>query len=302
MDRYVRIQRIGGGGYADVYKAQDTVLNIVVALKVLRDCCPENVRRLERERAMLAAYWSNPYVINLLDSDLNGETKFLVLEYSEFGSLEQYITNRVDPKQVMRWMRQVIKALRPIHARGDWHRDIKPANLLLFKDANGTLFVKISDFGLGQRVDNPSGPMTHSPYGTKGYIDPVAQTTGIYNAASDIFSLARSINELLTGNRDGGLYPIDVPIELQLLLNEMTRMTRDRRPNADDIFYRLTQMLTPKPPSVQQVAQPVSIPWGAIALGVGAVIFGVLSNANTWDDNVGRWRNGRGEFASGWLG
>jgi serine/threonine protein kinase len=302
MDRYVRIQRIGSGGYADVYKARDTVLNIIVALKVLRDCCPENVRRLERERAMLAAYWNNPYVINLLDSDLNGETKFLVLEYSELGSLEQYITKRVHPRQVMRWMRQVIRALRPIHARGDWHRDIKPANLLLFKDANGRLFVKISDFGLGQRVDNPSGPMTHSPYGTKGYIDPVAQTTGIYNAASDIFSLARSINELLTGNKDGGLYPIDVPIEFQLLLNEMTRMTRDRRPSAEDIFYRLTEMLTSKPAFVPQLAQPVSIPWGAIALGAGAVIVGVLSSANTWDDNVGRWRNGKGEFASGWLG
>jgi serine/threonine protein kinase len=251
---------------------------------------------------MLETYRNNPHVIDLLDSDLTGATKYLVLEYSELGSLEQYITNRVHPKHVMRWMRQVIAALRPIHRRGDWHRDIKPANLLLFKDPNGRVFVKISDFGLGQRIDNPSGPMTHSPYGTKGYIDPVAETSGVYSTASDIFSLARSINELLTGNRNGGLYPIDVPIDLQLLLNEMTRMTRDRRPSADDIYYRLTEMLEPKNTNVPQVTKPVSVPWGTILLGAGAAILGVLSNANTWDSNVSRWRNSKGEFASGWLG
>ncbi len=70
----------------------------------------------------------------------------------------------------------------------------------------------------------------------------------------------------------------------------------------DDIYYRLTEMLTPKPAPVQQTVEPPSIPWGAIALGVGAVILGVLSSANTWDDNIRRWRNSRGEFASGWLG
>jgi len=62
---------------------------------------------------------------------------------------------------------------------------VNPANLLLFK-IDGRLLVKISDFGLGQRIDNPSGPMTHSPFGTKGYIDPVAEATGIYDASSDI--------------------------------------------------------------------------------------------------------------------
>jgi len=55
--------------------------------------------------------------------------------------------------------------------------------------------------------------MTHSPFGTKGYIDPVAEATGIYDASSDIFSLARTINELLTGNRDGGV------IRMMFLLN-----------------------------------------------------------------------------------
>jgi len=61
-------------------------------------------------------------------------------------------------------------------------------------------------------------------------------------------------------------------------------------------------MLEPKNTNVPQVTKPVSVPWGTILLGAGAAILGVLSNANTWDSNVSRWRNSKGEFASGWLG
>lgn len=303
LKQYRLFERIGGGGYAEVFRALDTLSNMIVAVKILRDCCPGNVRRFEREKAMLAAYQNNPYVINLLDSDLSGETKFLVLEFSKLGSLEQYITNRVHPQSVMRWMRHILRALRPIHARGDWHRDIKPANLLLFRDANGALFVKISDFGLGQRIDNPSGPMTHSPFGTKGYIDPVAQTTGNYNAASDMFSLGRTIRQLLTGELESGAYPSDVPIELQLLLNEMTRMTRERRPTAEDAYYCLNEILEPKPITIPQpIALSVpKVPWGWIVGGLALVVGGVISNANSWDEKAGRYRNSRGQYASGWL-
>lgn len=304
LDRYTFITKIGGGGYADVFKARDTLTNMIVAVKRLRNCSPDNLRRFRRERDMLRIYRSNPYVIDLLDSDVDCDTPFLVLEFSEMGSLKQYVVTGVHWKHVARWMRHVVRALGPIHARGDWHRDIKPENLLLFKDANGRLFVKISDFGFGQRIDNPSGPMTHSPQGTKGYIDPVAETTGIYNAASDIFSLARTINELLTGSRDGGIFPTDVPVELQLLLNRMVRMTRDLRPTADEICYRITEILEPKliRVNISQPSQPTSIPWVPILLGAGAVLLGVLSSANTWDENVGRWRNSNGQFAPGWLG
>ncbi|MDQ1639461.1 MAG: eukaryotic-like serine/threonine-protein kinase [Pyrinomonadaceae bacterium] len=300
---YKLFERVGGGGYAEVFRACDTRTNMIVAIKILRDCCPGNVRRFERERAMLEAYKTNPYVINLLDADLNGETKFLVLEFSELGSLEQYITKQGHSKYVMRWMRHIIRALRPIHARGDWHRDIKPANLLLFKNSNGALFVKISDFGLGQRIDNPSGPMTHSPFGTKGYIDPVAQTTGIYNAASDMFSLGRTIRQLLTGELEGGVYPSDVPIEMQLLLNEMTRMTRDRRPTAENAYHRLNEILEPKPaPLPQPIMQSIpKIPWGWILGGAALVLGSVISNANSWDERAGRYRNSKGQYASGWL-
>jgi serine/threonine protein kinase len=304
LERYKLIDPpIDGGGYSDVYRALDTFLNRIVAVKILRNCTPDNLRRFRRERDMLQVYRNNPYVIDLLDSNLECATPFLVLEFSELGSLHKYVANRVNWKHVAKWMRDVVRALRPIHARGDWHRDIKPGNLLLFKDANGRLFVKISDFGFAQRIDNPSGPMTHSPHGTKGYIDPVAEING-YNAASDIFSLARTINELLTGDGEGGAYPTDIPIELQLLLNSMTRMTRDRRPTADEILSRIAAILEPKVTVVPQPVQaPISIPWGTILVGGLVGLAGlVVASANTWDDNVGQYRNSKGQFASGLFG
>lgn len=299
-ERYEQLEWVGGGGYADVYRTRDNWTGRIVAKKVLRVKSPDNERRFKRERDRLAAYRTNPHVVNLLDDDLNAAHPYLILEYSELGSLQRYVKNRADWKQVVRWMRNIARALAPIHASGHWHRDIKPSNILLFKDAAGDIVAKITDFGLAPKSDDSSGPVTNSPHGTKGYIDRVAILTGIYTAPSDIYSLGRTLQELLTGDKDNNNYPSDVPVKLRFLIGSMMRWSRDLRPTAEDICQAADELLQPKPVPAPAKAKPTE--------SGGWLVFGALAAAlayatsNSYDSGVGRYRGRDGKFRAGRWG
>jgi serine/threonine protein kinase len=300
-ERYQRLDCIGGGGYADVYRARDTVDNKIVAQKVLRTNTPENFRRFKREHERLKAYHANQHIVNLLDADLKAKQPFLILEYSELGSLEKYVTNRGDWKQVVKWMRDISRALTAIHASGYWHRDIKPSNILLFRDDEGNIIAKITDFGLAPKRDNSSGPMTNSPFGTKGYIDPMAPFFG-FKSSSDIFSLGKTIQELLTGDKDNSTnYPQDTPFKLRVLISRMmNNFSQDARPTALEIFNTVTELLQPPVPMQGQVSQYQPIGWKGLltVVGIGLGVAALLGT-NDYDDNVGRYRDSLGRFASG---
>lgn len=298
-DRYQVIECVGGGSYADVYKVLDTLTGKIVAKKVLKDPLPANMKRFKRERDMLAAYRTNPYVIDLLDSNLDAPEPYLILEFSEIGSLQQYVANRRAWKQVLRWIRDIALALGPIHARGDWHRDIKPNNILLFRNLSGRVIAKITDFGLAQRIDNSSGEMTDSPYGTKGYIDPIAEFFNKYTWHSDIYSLGKTLKELLTGDKDNGIYPNDVPVQLRVLISRMMSFTRNARPSAENIVKSANNLLRPQQPIQVQQIQPMG--WKGLLTLAGASlgILIALTNTNSYDENVGRYRDSNGRFRSG---
>ena len=183
---------------------------------------------------MLTTHLNNPFVVDILGSDLTCTAPYIVLEYSELGSLQKYVANRRDWWRIAGWLHDISCGLTIIHERGDFIRDIKPSNLLRFTDANGSELIKIADFGLGQRPDNPSGPMTASPFGTVGYIDPIAQISQTFTPASDIYSLGVTARELLTGNKDLR-NPIPGPPEFRALISSMTHFDLNRRPTARQI-------------------------------------------------------------------
>jgi serine/threonine protein kinase len=232
---------------------------------------------------------------------LDAAEPYLILEYSELGSLQQYVKNRRDWRQVVRWMRDIAKALRPIHAKGHWHRDLKPSNILLFRDASGNIIAKITDFGLAPKSDNSSGTMTNSPYGTKGYIDPMARIFGV-TSHSDIFSLGRTLRELLTGDKDNNVYPTDIPITLRLFVERMLSLNRDDRPTAEAIYQEAQKLLAPPKPVQPTIPLPQNSGKGIVAALAGLAALFVIGNSNTWDEKAGRYRNSRGQYASGWLG
>jgi serine/threonine protein kinase len=267
--RYSQLQFIAPGGFADVYRALDNWTGRPVAIKKLRNPTPELLPRFMRERDMLTIHRDNPFVVNILDSNLDGPDPYLALEYSSHGSLQKYVANRRDWRRIARWLWDIAYGLTIIHERGDLIRDVKPSNLLMFKRDDGSDLIKIADFGVAQRPDNPSGGMTTSVFGTKGYIDPVAQISRNFRAASDIFSLGVTMRELLTGSRVSWIR-IPGPPEFRALIASMTDSNVDNRPTAREIFERIQAILQALP--VPAVTKPAGEGLGWLLVGAAALL------------------------------
>jgi len=274
--RYSQLQFIASGGFGMVYRAVDNWTKRTVAIKQLSNPTPELLDRFKRERDMLTIHRENPFVVNILDSCLDVPQPYLVLEYSSLGSLQKYVATRRNWRRAAGWLLDIAYGLTLIHERGDIIRDIKPSNLLRFNRPDGSELIKIADFGLGQRPDNPSGQMTTSVFGTEGYIDPVAKVTGHFKAASDIYSLGVTMRELLTGSR--GLWNrIPGPHPFRALVASMTDPRPDNRPNARQIHGETRTIL--ETPPVASVAESDSKGIGLLLAGA-AVVLGACLLAN----------------------
>ena len=295
---YKILKTKGIGGYGHVHKAVNRFTGQIVAIKELRNPTPDNRRRFTRESEMLTIYQDSPYFPDLYQSVLDGAQPFLVMEYSSKGSLEQYVGKVIDWKRGARWAIDIAHALDTMEVRQDLHRDLKPGNMLLYPREGGGEIVKLIDFGLAHRPDNPSGPATNSVYGTEGYIDPVAKKTGFFFKEADIYSLGRTMRALFTGSPDGAMFrSIPGPAEFRNLIESMMDLDITSRPTSKQIYLTLESLLRSAERPV--VATP-NINWGTLAkLALGTLAVVALTNTNKWDDNVERYRNSKGEFAPG---
>jgi serine/threonine protein kinase len=296
---YKILKTKGSGGYADVHKAKNLFTGQTVAIKELRVPNPENKKRFRRESDLLTIYKDSIYFPELYQSVLDCDEPYLVMEYSSMGSLQQFVGKLTDWRRGARWLIDISHALETMNLRGDLHRDLKPGNMLLFlRDGKET--VNLIDFGLAHRPDNPSGPATNSVYGTKGYIDPVAERTGVFFKEADIYSVGRSMKALFTGSPDGNIFRmIPGPVEFRNLIGSMMNMDITKRPNPAQIYQTLERLLRVPEPAPLQLP---NINLGTAAkVGLVALSLLALFKSNTWDDDAQRYRNSKGQFASGWL-
>ncbi len=102
--RYSLVQFIAAGGFAKVYRGVDNWTQRTVAIKQLSNPTPESLCRFRRERDMLTIHRDNPFVVEILDSSLDGPEPYLVLEYSSLGSLQKYVTERRDWRRIAGWL------------------------------------------------------------------------------------------------------------------------------------------------------------------------------------------------------
>lgn len=298
FDWYVHLEKIGSGGLADVYKVKHALTGQIYAKKILRIPDDDNVNRLRRERDYYQEQVSNRHLIDVFDSKLEGPAPYLILRYSPLGSLQKFVSNRQDWKRVAKWFCDVAIGLSPTHQQGGFHGDPKPSNLLLFPDEGGGEYVVIIDFGVGQRPNPASGPMTRSPRGTPEYMDPDLQNGVPYNWRHDIYALGVTLRELLTGSRTKGSIfqtPVPGPPGLGRLIDRMTGPFF-LRPSLSEIHQTLYRLLNP-------VEVPASASQGS---GLGWWLAGLAALAyatsNTYDPNVDRFRDGRGRFKGGRWG
>ena len=157
-DRYQIIRSIGEGGMANVYLAEDTILNRRVAVKILRgDLASDEkfVRRFQRE-AISASSLNDPNIVEVYDVGEDDGKYFIVMEYVEGKTLKQLIKKRgsLTLPEVIDIMLQLTKAIAHAHESYIIHRDIKPQNVIILED--GT--VKIMDFGIAVALN--SGDLT----------------------------------------------------------------------------------------------------------------------------------------------
>src|SRR6202522_2837921 len=215
VSHYVFLEKLGAGGMGEIYKARDSRLNRMVAVKVLapgRTRDPERRRRFIQE-AQAASALNHPNIITIHDILPEADTQYMVMEYVSGKTLHELISaGRLPVLQVLQLATQMANALGVAHAAGIVHRDFKPANVMV----TGSGLVKILDFGLAKLTDVSAGvtvdgeqntlsaaPLTRegSIMGTVNYMSP-EQAEGLkVDGRSDIFSFGAVLYEMVTGHR-----------------------------------------------------------------------------------------------------
>jgi tetratricopeptide (TPR) repeat protein/TolB-like protein/predicted Ser/Thr protein kinase len=198
-ERYEILELLGQGGMGAVYKARDTELGRLVALKLIRaDLAsnPEILRRFKQE-LILAREVTHRNVIRIFDLGQAKGFKFITMEFVEGRDLRAVLRERgkLPPEETVRIIAQVCRALESAHAAGVVHRDLKPQNIML--DAKDRVYVM--DFGIAHSLESPGMTQTGALMGTPEYMSP-EQAKGIkVDARSDLFALGIIFYEMLTG-------------------------------------------------------------------------------------------------------
>ncbi len=211
---YEILSAIGAGGMGEVYKARDTRLDRIVAIKVLPTHLADRSElreRFEREAKTIASL-NHPHICTLYDTGHQDDIDFLVMEYIEGETLAQRLQKGSLPiQQVLQYATEIADALDKAHRKGVTHRDLKPGNIMLTK--TGT---KLLDFGLAklkQEVAPANVPLSELPtaidpltahgtiVGTLQYMAPEQLEGKEVDARTDIFAFGTVVYEMATGKR-----------------------------------------------------------------------------------------------------
>src|SRR5256884_3865638 len=210
--RYKIVRKLGAGGMADVYLAEDQELGRRVAIKILNDRHANDDQFVERFRreAKNAAGLSHPNIVSIYDRGEAEGTYYIAMEFLDGRSLKELIVSR-GPAPIpiaIDYARQILAALRFAHRNGIVHRDIKPHNVLV--DSEGRL--KVTDFGIA-RAGASQMTEAGSIIGTAQYLSPEQAKGSPVDQTSDLYSVGIVLYELLTG-----VVPFtgDTPVEIAM--------------------------------------------------------------------------------------
>jgi eukaryotic-like serine/threonine-protein kinase len=283
--RYKVLHRLGAGGMADVYLAQDEQLDREVALKLLHRRFAEDAAFVERFRreAKAAASLQHPNVVSVFDRGAYGGTYYIAMEYLQGRTLKRLIRDEA-PLEVNRAIDltiQMLKAARFAHRRGVIHRDLKPHNVIV--DDND--HVKVTDFGIA-RAGASDMTETGSIMGTAQYLSPEQAQGHAVSAPSDLYSVGIVLYEMLTGRVPfDGESPVSIALKHvseapvppsqfnpaipsaleQVVLWSLNKDPADRPADADQLIEAL-----------EQVREALAAPPGEVTASMRAIAGGAV--------------------------
>ena len=292
IGHYRLLSRLGAGGMAEVYLAEDVRLHRQVALKLFAADRMLNATYAQRyvREARAASVLNHPNIVTVYDIGESEAGCFIAMEFVSGNSLRDLIARRLPVEAAARVVAQVARALADAHAAGIIHRDIKPENIMVRSDGH----VKVVDFGLARAphvsAENPgiAGATdetitgTGIVPGTVVYMSPEQSVGDSLTVATDVFSLGVVLYELLTGrlpiNADSrlghivalALQPVaapshqtpEIPPVLDDLVLQMLHRQAARRPSAEAVAARLQAFTQPAESSAGEPTRSFAGPVG----------------------------------------
>jgi serine/threonine protein kinase len=245
FDHFTLVETLAVGGMATVFKARDTVLDRLVALKIMRrdlGTGVDHAAQLQQE-ARAAAAINHPNVVQVFSSGIDHGQFYVVMELVEHGSLDDLIEEeeRVPEQKILETGIQIASGLRAAHAKGLIHRDVKPANILFANERTA----KIGDFGLAG-VAAQTAQTRGEIWGTPYYVAPERLNRQVEDFRSDIYSLGATLCHALAGRA-----PIDADTTSATQLRNAKQRPFDLRQVAPEVSEStaaiLRRMIEPVP-------------------------------------------------------
>jgi len=269
ISHYKILEKLGEGGMGVVYRAQDTKLDRIVALKFLsRHLNPDDAEKARfLQEAKAASALNHPNVCTIFDIKEENDEQFIVMEFVEGETAKSLVKGKqLSVEEIVHIGSQAAEGLLAAHAKGIVHRDIKSENIMVTRDRR----VKIMDFGLAKLLAGEQLARSRTTAGTIGYTSPEqikGEDVGTY---SDLWSLGVVLYEMLTGqlpfsgdHEAAVMYEIlnveppsvssrrpDVPEHLQVLVTSLLQKDRSLRPRSpQEVIDRLKQAPADSPRS-----------------------------------------------------